>query len=155
MRKILLGEDHPDTLNSMANLADLLFSQNRWKEAEELEIQVIEKRRRVLGEEHPDTLVIMHNLAMTWKSQGRNYDALKLMKDCVLLSKQVLGTDHPDTVKSLKRLNEWESEDLKSDEVESDQSESERPTKTLQPGNKDNKTHLRLRHHLKALWLRS
>jgi len=32
------------------------MAQGRWKEAEELFVQVIKMRKRVLGEEHPDTL---------------------------------------------------------------------------------------------------
>jgi Tetratricopeptide repeat len=50
----MLGEEHPDTLASMANLASTYRNQGRWKEAKELEVQVIETRKRVLGEEHPD-----------------------------------------------------------------------------------------------------
>ena len=42
-------------LNSMANLAVTFWEQGRWKESEELEMQVIEIRKRVLGQEHPHT----------------------------------------------------------------------------------------------------
>jgi hypothetical protein len=59
----VLGEDHPDTLTSIANLASTYRKQGRWKEAEELVVQVMETRKRVLGEEHPDTLTSMGNLA--------------------------------------------------------------------------------------------
>ena len=48
-RKRVLGEEHPDTLTSMANLASTYRNQGRWKEAEELEVQVMETRKRVLG----------------------------------------------------------------------------------------------------------
>ncbi|KAF1949884.1 hypothetical protein CC80DRAFT_598520 [Byssothecium circinans] len=40
----------------MANLASTYGNQGRWKEAEKLEVQVMETRKRVLGEEHPFTL---------------------------------------------------------------------------------------------------
>ncbi|KAM4055166.1 tetratricopeptide repeat domain-containing protein [Hirsutella rhossiliensis] len=36
----------------MANLALTHRKQGRWKEAEKLEVQVMETRQRVLGEEH-------------------------------------------------------------------------------------------------------
>jgi Tetratricopeptide repeat len=55
-RKRVLGQEHPDTLTSMANLASKYRNQGRWKEAEELEVQVKETRKRVLGQEHPSTL---------------------------------------------------------------------------------------------------
>ena len=47
----------------MANLASTYRNQGRWKEAEELEVQVMETRKRVLGEEHPSTLTSMVNHA--------------------------------------------------------------------------------------------
>jgi len=60
----MLGEEHPDTLTSMANLALTYRKQGRWKEAEELNMQVMETSIRVLGEEHPSTLTSMANLAL-------------------------------------------------------------------------------------------
>ena len=48
-----LGEEHPDTLTCMTNFASTYLEQGRWKEAEELQVQVIETRKRVLGHEHP------------------------------------------------------------------------------------------------------
>ena len=53
------------------NLASAFWNQGRWKEAEELEVQVMEVRKRVLGQEHPDTLTSMGNLASTFSYQGR------------------------------------------------------------------------------------
>jgi tetratricopeptide (TPR) repeat protein len=50
----------------MANLASTYSNQGRWKEAEELEVQVMETRKRVLGQKHPDTLTSMANLASTY-----------------------------------------------------------------------------------------
>jgi tetratricopeptide (TPR) repeat protein len=62
-RKRVLGQEHPDTLTSMANLASTYRNQGRWKEAEELFVQVMETSLRVLVQEHPDTLASMNNLA--------------------------------------------------------------------------------------------
>ena len=66
----VLGEEHPSTLTSIANLASTFWNQGRWKEAEELFVQVMETSLRVLGEEHPSTLTSMANLAFTLKSQS-------------------------------------------------------------------------------------
>ena len=49
----------------MANLASTFWNQGWWKEAEELEMQVMETRKRVLGAEHPDTLTSM---ALTYRN---------------------------------------------------------------------------------------
>ena len=56
------GEEHPHTLSSMASLALMYRDQGRWKEAEDLEVQVSEPRKRVLGEEHPPTMSSMAHL---------------------------------------------------------------------------------------------
>ncbi|KAI8272666.1 hypothetical protein K4K60_012078 [Colletotrichum sp. SAR11_57] len=85
------GQEHPSTLTSMANLASTYRNQGRWKEAEELEVRVMETSLRVLGEEHPDTLMSMYNLADTWKSQNHWKDAIQLLQDCVRLRGNVLG----------------------------------------------------------------
>src|SRR6266699_27742 len=77
-RKRMLGEEHPHTLTSMANLASTYRNQGRWKEAEELEVRVMETRKRVLGEEHPDTLTSRHNLAWPRRNKGRWDEAAKL-----------------------------------------------------------------------------
>jgi Tetratricopeptide repeat len=58
-------------LRSMANLASTYRGQGRWKEAEVLEVRVLEMRKAVLGQEHPDTLTGMANLASTFWNQGR------------------------------------------------------------------------------------
>jgi hypothetical protein len=61
----LLGEEHPDTLSAMTNLARALCSQGDWAGARKLQEQVLEASRRVRGEEHPHTLTAMNNLAAT------------------------------------------------------------------------------------------
>jgi hypothetical protein len=95
----------------MANLASTYRNQGRWKEAEELEVQVMETRKRVLGAEHPNTLTSMNNFAFTLKEQGRNIEAIKLMTECVQLRIRVSGAEHPHTLTSSATLAEWQSAD--------------------------------------------
>ena len=47
------------------------MKQGRSKEAEKLEVKVIEASSRVVGEEHPNTLRAIGNLASTYWKQGR------------------------------------------------------------------------------------
>ncbi|KAH8726134.1 hypothetical protein GQ44DRAFT_563110, partial [Phaeosphaeriaceae sp. PMI808] len=70
-------------------------NQGRWKEAEELQVQVMETSARVLGEEHLDTLTSTANLAHAWKSQSRNGEAISLMEKCLELQKRILGSHQP------------------------------------------------------------
>ncbi|KAK6423769.1 hypothetical protein LTR95_016472, partial [Oleoguttula sp. CCFEE 5521] len=73
-----LGEEHPSTLTTMANLASTYRDQGRWKEAEELKVKVMEASSRTLGAEHADTLTAMANLAATYREQGRKKEAEEL-----------------------------------------------------------------------------
>ena len=91
LRREVLGEDHPDTLTSMGNLALIYQRQGRWKEAEELEVRVMTIRARVLGDEHPDTLMGMGNLASTYRNQGRWKEAEELGVPVMTKIKRVLG----------------------------------------------------------------
>jgi Tetratricopeptide repeat len=55
----------------MSYLAATYQNQGRWKNAEELEVLVMEARKRVLGEEHPHILDVMSYLAATYRNLGR------------------------------------------------------------------------------------
>ncbi|KAI6263837.1 hypothetical protein MCOR26_011796 [Pyricularia oryzae] len=110
MRKRVLGEEHPSTLTSMANLASTYRNQGRWKEAESLFVQVMEMRKRVLGEEHPDTLTSINNLAFTWKGMGRHINALCLIRACSESRQRVLGPNHPHTQSTLLAMMTWETD---------------------------------------------
>jgi hypothetical protein len=109
IRNSLLGAEHPSTLISMANLASTYRNQGRWKEAEELEVQVMETREKVLGVEHPSTLTSMANLASTVWNQGRWKEAEELEAQVVETRERVLGVEHPSTLTSMANLVEYRS----------------------------------------------
>ncbi|KAF6843413.1 Kinesin light chain 5 [Colletotrichum musicola] len=104
IRTEILGQEHPSTLTSMANLASTYRNQGRWKEAEELEVRVMEMWKRVLGEEHPHTLTSMANLAATYRNQGRWKEAEELEVRVMETRNTVLGEEHPDTLMSMGNL---------------------------------------------------
>jgi hypothetical protein len=91
----------------MADLASIYMYQGRWKEAEELEEQVLGIRKRVLGSENPDTLTSMASLVFTLGSQGNSHDAVVIMEKCVRLRERLLGPAHPDTISSARSIREW------------------------------------------------
>ena len=105
----VLGAEHPNTLMSINNIASTYRNQGRWKEAEELEVQVMETMKRVLGAEHPSTLISMNNLAHTFKHQDHNDRAIELMTYCMGLCIKVLGPSHHLTQSVLMTLTAWSS----------------------------------------------
>ncbi len=74
----VLGDEHPDTLTSMNNLAGVLRDQGALPEARHLHEQELTVQRRVLGDEHPDTLTSMNNLALVLQAQGALPEARQL-----------------------------------------------------------------------------
>ena len=100
----VLREELPLVWQTFAEIYD---REGRWKEAEELEIQVMEMSKRVLGVEHPDTLTSMANLAHTYKAIGCKDKAVQLMKTVVDLRKKIIGLDHPHTEASAATLTLW------------------------------------------------
>ena len=64
----MLGKEHPDTLTSKNNLAEVLSSQGNYEEAEQIHRQALALRERVLGKEDPDTLTSKNNLAEVLRS---------------------------------------------------------------------------------------
>ena len=74
----MLGAEYPDTLSSMENLARTYIDLGKWNEAEQLEVQVMDTRKKILGAEHPDTLLSMGNLARTYSNLGKWNEAEQL-----------------------------------------------------------------------------
>ncbi|KAJ7470004.1 P-loop containing nucleoside triphosphate hydrolase protein [Mycena galericulata] len=103
-RKRELGEEHSDTLRSMANLARTYRNLGRWNDAETLEVVVMEKRKQLLGEEHPHTLRSMVNLSATYRELSRWTDAETLEVAVMEKTKHVLGEDHLDTLTGMSNL---------------------------------------------------
>jgi tetratricopeptide (TPR) repeat protein len=104
-RKIYLGDEHPDTLQSMNNTAFLLQrGSGDAAGAEALFRKALEGRRKVLGNQHPDTHNSLYALADCYMKLGRLDDALPLYREELIASKALLGDDHPDTQVSLRSM---------------------------------------------------
>ena len=62
----MLGEEHPDTLTSMNNLAHTLWQMRERQGALELAQAAADGLKKTLGEAHPNTKTILHTLAQ-WR----------------------------------------------------------------------------------------
>ncbi|KAJ7866885.1 P-loop containing nucleoside triphosphate hydrolase protein [Mycena leptocephala] len=106
-RKQVLGDDHPDTLLAMGNLASTYQHLGKFHKAAELEVVLLEKqkqRKQVLGDDHPDTLRAMGTLASTYRELGKFHKAEELEVVVLEKQKQVLGDDHPNTLQAMGNL---------------------------------------------------
>ena len=78
-----LGDEHPQTLTAMLDLAEALWAQGRLIAARKLEEQVVAGRRSLLGEDHADTLKAIGKLAVTLAAQGDLARARRLQEEVV------------------------------------------------------------------------
>jgi Tetratricopeptide repeat len=79
----------------------LVFYENGYlNDAENLQVDVVDVRRRVFGTEHPATLSSVANLAVAYRNQGRLREAENLEVDVMDVRKRVLGAEHPHTLTS-------------------------------------------------------
>ncbi|MBQ9930526.1 MAG: tetratricopeptide repeat protein [Oscillospiraceae bacterium] len=99
-----LGEEHPDTLSSLSNLALTYGDLGNYQKALELQEKAYTLCCRILGEEHPDTLASLNNLASTYGDLGDYQKALELKEQAYTLRCRILGEEHPDTLTSLNNL---------------------------------------------------
>ena len=66
-QKAVLGEDHPDTILSLMNLANAYKLQFKLKEAKEIYEEIVDKQTRTFGATHPNTQMTKFNLAIMSK----------------------------------------------------------------------------------------
>jgi len=104
LRRQVLGEEDPETLDSMKHVADLYWRLGRYDEAEELTRKTLEARMRVLGEADSDTLASASSLAMVYWSLGRLDDAEQLYRETLATQQRTLGEEHPDTMTTMNNL---------------------------------------------------
>ena len=104
IREKVLGPEHPDTANSLNNLAGLNYSQGLYAKAEPLYQRALSIREKALGPEHPDTANSLNNLAELHNVQGLYAKAEPLLQRALAIREKALGAEHPDTAQILNNL---------------------------------------------------
>ena len=99
-----LGATHPNTLETVQNLANVYRNQGRYDAAEKLCERVLTVKEEKLGATHPDTLGTVQNLAIVYQSQGRYDEAAKLYKRALTGNEENLGAMHPNTLETVQNL---------------------------------------------------
>ena len=99
-----LGPDHPDTLESMHNLANAYAALGDESEAFQLREETLARRNAKLGPEHVDTLRSRLVLARSYTILNRFDDALELDEQTARLMEAKLGPEHPETLQAMNNL---------------------------------------------------
>jgi tetratricopeptide (TPR) repeat protein len=91
-------------IDLIQNIADCLFEDRRWNEAEVLYTELIRIKQEETGPSRPSALSSMARLATTYWAQGRWDEAEKLLMQVLEISKAVLGAEHPATLMAMSHL---------------------------------------------------
>ena len=104
LHKNKLGENHPDTLIVLGDLANSYSCLEDYNKALELNITVYNARKEILGEKHPDTLIVLNDLIISYSHLGDYNKACELQNVFYNAFKEILGEKHPDTLNALNDL---------------------------------------------------
>ncbi|WP_165234813.1 serine/threonine-protein kinase [Aquisphaera insulae] len=100
----ILGGEHLLTLRTLEYLASTEMSAKRYAEAEALNRQVQDVRRRVLGPKDRETVTSTHNLGLSLLGQKRYLEAERLFRECSEAQREALGPLSPDRLTTLENL---------------------------------------------------
>jgi len=103
-REGALGPDHPDTAESVNDLALLLKTQGDFAAARPLYERALAIYEKVRGPDHPNTATSLDNLAVLLQNQGDLAAARPLFERALAIREKARGPDHPDTATSLNNL---------------------------------------------------
>jgi tetratricopeptide (TPR) repeat protein len=116
LRRSLLGDDHPDTLESAGSVSFNLWELGQYESARQLGDDTLTRLRRVLGKDHPRTLRSAYFLAAALRELGHYELARQLGEETLSRCRRILGEDHPHTMISayilavtLRELGQYES----------------------------------------------
>ena len=90
--------------DAYVKFGDLLWKQGYPKEAETLQIEVLDTRNKILGMEHPDTIIAMADLASTYQHLGKYTEAEKLEMQVLDASNRIFGEEHPNTIHAMGNI---------------------------------------------------
>ena len=99
-----LGNENPETLAIMKDLAWLDVQQGQYAEAEKLLIQAIAADRRVLGPDNHQTLQSMNRLGAVYNQWGKYAEAEAVFKQTLEIRQRVLGPDDQRTLEVMGNL---------------------------------------------------
>jgi tetratricopeptide (TPR) repeat protein len=84
-----LGENHPDIIRSVHDMAELLNTKRKYNKAEIFYRQVLGMKYCALGEEHSDVAYSLNNLGCVLEKQNKYEDAEGLYRKAITMYQKV------------------------------------------------------------------
>ena len=99
-----LGRDHRQRLYLQSQLANVLRSQGRYKQAKEKDQEVFNRQLATIGEGDPHTWITASGLAADLRALGCFDDALEMDQKTYLRLKEIFDENHPRTLSAANNL---------------------------------------------------
>ena len=99
------GEEHPDTLTDLHNLAFAYGNIGDYQKQLEINEKCYQLRCKVFGENNYQTLDSLNGLALAYSNLGNYEKSLEFYEKCYKIRCKVLGEEHPDTLITLENLS--------------------------------------------------
>ena len=93
IRRRVLVADHPDTLDAMSQLSQIIYFEGRYPDAEKLQRETLAAQQRVLGNNDPRTDLSMSQLAATLAEEGHYPPAEQLEREVLAITQKVRSQD--------------------------------------------------------------
>lgn len=105
--RLLLGERHPETSTTEANLAGLLLNTGRVEAALAQANAALAAFEETLGPEHPRVAAATLILAVCWREKGDRVRAERLYRRALAIDEKAYGSQHPETRNDARNLAEF------------------------------------------------
>jgi CHAT domain-containing protein/tetratricopeptide (TPR) repeat protein len=104
IRKLKLGQNHPDVIKSTNGLAVVYHRQGRYSIAESLYVYALDVIEDSIGIQHPYGRAIMSNLATVYRDLDRYVEAESLLMRVVKIEEELVGHEHINVSYALNNL---------------------------------------------------
>ncbi len=103
----VLGERHPETSTTHANLAGLLLNSGQPDRALAQANAAMAAFVETLGPEHPRVAAVSLILAACWRAKGDRVRAERLYRKALAIDERAYGPQHPETLTDVRSLAEF------------------------------------------------
>jgi len=100
----LLGDDSPETVKSLNDLANLNFAMGEYESAIEKFSEALTKRKSIYGKKSLEASESMNDLAMVLREQGDYDQSEKLLTASLSIRKKLLPVESPEVAQSINNL---------------------------------------------------
>ena len=107
MKRVLLGNAHPEIAIGLNNVACALYEQRKYDAGGNLSTRArCEMQRKLLGADHPDVAMTLNNLAFVTHDKGDLKTAIELSKASLETYRRALGAEHPSVARGMSNLGD-------------------------------------------------